>query len=117
MPKINNFICNAVYKYLDKKFNPPNIQSKETQFTNCIKIPYFGIQSVYFKKNSRSLLKRILGHEDTSVVFIAPELKQFFQLRTKCPSPCDPVSFTNSIVRLTLTRLTSVRHIDTWDEG
>ena len=44
-----SYIYRSIKHYLDKQFTTFD-RKKDTESHLCVKIPYFGIQSVYFRK-------------------------------------------------------------------
>ena len=50
------FIYRSIKQYLDKQFTPHE-HKQDTDCHLCVKIPYFGIQSIYFRKNAYVFLR------------------------------------------------------------
>ena len=83
------YIDQTVKKFLDKQNekSPQILDTSTINYTACIKIPYFGVQSLYFKKNLRNIMKKLDDKLDISFVFTVPKLKRFFSLKDKVALP------------------------------
>ena len=47
----STYIELAIRKFLNKKLEPNDSNEPKLEFLQCIKIPYFSIQSVYIRKS------------------------------------------------------------------
>ena len=81
------FVDKVICRHMHNKHEPSSNTQTKNEFISCIKIPYFGMQSVYFKKNLYSLLKRVQYHGDFSLVYVVPKLKRFLSVKDKVPRP------------------------------
>lgn len=77
------FIQNCIKSYLDNKFNPKS--KEDTKYDLTIKVPFFGIQSVYFKKRLQSIIKRLDNTVNIRWVFTCNKTKNYFSNKDKTP--------------------------------
>ena len=78
------FIQKVVKQYLDKRFCAPK-EKDESKYLHTVKIPFFGIQSVYFKKKLQSLFRRIDKEFPIRWVFTCNKLKSGFSNKDHTP--------------------------------
>ena len=64
-----------------------SVTKEDGDYCQCIKIPYFSMQSVYFRKSLTSTLKKINKEINIPIIFVAPKIKQFFSIQDRIPLP------------------------------
>ena len=80
-----SFFLNTVKSYLDKKFSA-GVPKSDTKYTHIMKkIPFPGIQSVYFKKRLQSIFRKIDQDLNIRWVFVCPKIKQYFSNKDRTP--------------------------------
>ena len=79
-----NFICLGIKRFLDKKFQP-HVRDDEPVCNLTVKIPYFGIQSIYFRKKLRCIFKKINNDLPIQWVFTCSKIKSQFSNKDKTP--------------------------------
>ena len=81
-----SFVLNLVRDFLDKKISPTCGNIKE-EIQNCliVKIPYFGFESLQFRKQLGKILKRAKLQDKVKIVFTVKKLRSCFSLKDSTP--------------------------------
>ena len=81
-----SFVLNLVRDFIDKKISPTHTNIKE-EIKNClvVKIPFYGFESVQFKKQIVKFLKRANVHDKVKLIFTCKKLRSCFSLKDNTP--------------------------------
>ena len=80
----SSFILDTTKKFLDKKFSNPSVKSDQS-YSHVVKIPFFGQQSLFFKKRLQSIFNRIDPDSKVRWVFTCTKLKSYFSNKDRTP--------------------------------